>query len=593
MPEIKLENKKIIDLLSDVHKGIIQLPNFQRDFKWKSNEVLKLLDSICQNHPAGSLLFLELDPKKNDQIISAEKIRTVPDNIPLQKPKYLILDGQQRITSCYNAMTNYGLKNNYFIDLKKLMDYIESSEQLDLIDNEILVSKESSNKNTPTALLHSNNLLPFSYLLNTDDSSQSRRCLRKELGNYEKVLQNEDENNKLLNFLWTEFGSFFDILYDYKFPIIILPKELELSAVCKVFQTINTTGLKLSAFDICVATFMPHNINLKNKLDESKEGYSKIIPILENDDCIILQIIALLAGKATKKNKLPDNLTPENIREFWKVSEEYLNECVEMLDRFGVALSKDLKLLPYKPIIPVIAAILSDVNYKDCDQIKKSNIETKLKIWFYTIGLIERYAQGTDNKMKEDYVLLTHWLNNNRKPDYITQGLNYNIEEIIKTKASTAFGKTILVTLNSNNPIDFYLDNVTGYGNNIAVDCQLHHIFPKAEYGDENINKINSVFNFAIITTDSNQYIKDKKTLEYINGILSNTGISNEVLKLKLKTHFIEEDAYNYLYNENYNDFLKKRADNILNFLAKNGIKINKIEQTSEKSEDDIDDYDE
>ena len=62
-----------------------------------------------------------------------------------------------------------------------------------------------------------------------------------------------------------------DTIFEYEFPVVILPKEMTLDAVCKVFQTINSTGLKLSAFDICVAKFMRQSIDLKVWLMMLKE----------------------------------------------------------------------------------------------------------------------------------------------------------------------------------------------------------------------------------------------------------------------------------------------------------------------------------
>ena len=46
--------KNIID---DVKKGEIKIPQFQRKFVWKEQQALDLLDSIANNYPIGSLLL--------------------------------------------------------------------------------------------------------------------------------------------------------------------------------------------------------------------------------------------------------------------------------------------------------------------------------------------------------------------------------------------------------------------------------------------------------------------------------------------------------------------------------------------------------
>lgn len=48
---------RIDELARRVLAGDILLPQFQRDFVWKRQQVLDLLDSIAQNYPIGSLLL--------------------------------------------------------------------------------------------------------------------------------------------------------------------------------------------------------------------------------------------------------------------------------------------------------------------------------------------------------------------------------------------------------------------------------------------------------------------------------------------------------------------------------------------------------
>ncbi|WP_301050829.1 DUF262 domain-containing protein [Helicobacter rodentium] len=55
------EKKRLKGLLEDIDCGKIKLPSFQRKYKWTAPQVKKLLDSIQNDHPAGSLLFLAVD----------------------------------------------------------------------------------------------------------------------------------------------------------------------------------------------------------------------------------------------------------------------------------------------------------------------------------------------------------------------------------------------------------------------------------------------------------------------------------------------------------------------------------------------------
>ncbi len=82
------------DLLRDVKNGKIKIPRFQRQFRWKSEDMLKLLDSIYRGYPIGNLLFWETD--------SNQKAKSVFGPVVIEetaKVTTLVIDGQQRITT--------------------------------------------------------------------------------------------------------------------------------------------------------------------------------------------------------------------------------------------------------------------------------------------------------------------------------------------------------------------------------------------------------------------------------------------------------------------------------------------------------------
>ncbi len=115
---------------------------------------------------------------------------------------------------------------------------------------------------------------------------------------------------------------------------------MSLEAVCKVFQSLNTTGLKLSAFDICVAKFMSVGIKLKDKINKSCEQFPELKIIFNADETIVLQTIALLVGLTPKKSKLPDSLNMNHIISQWDRAIEGLKLTLAMLTTFGVGCDK-------------------------------------------------------------------------------------------------------------------------------------------------------------------------------------------------------------------------------------------------------------
>ena len=530
---------KLKDLLSDIDCGKLRLPSFQRDYKWTAPKVKKLLDSIQCDHPAGTLLFLAVD--YNNPLIPDKSFENTTEAKQNANVEYLVLDGQQRLTSCYCAFYNLGNKS-YFLDYKKLMEYDKGNVVEELEFEELIVDKR--HMDFPDQMLDKG-LMPLSYI-------KDAKAMRELLKPYKDSIRKNEEKEDVYDFLDGRLGDYVDTIFEYEFPVVILPKEMTLDAVCKVFQTINSTGLKLSAFDICVAKFMRQSIDLKSMVDDAKRNsYAKIV--LDDDETLVLQAIALLSGKTPKRNKLADNLDGNDILSYWDRVINGISMTMQLLDDFGAGTRKNLSLLPYKPMIPLIAAVLVDRNYDNLRVDARAKIEQKIKEFFYYSAITSRYSEGTDNKLKEDYYYVLKWLVSEQVPAMVSQGILWNTSKYIGSTKKSAFGKAVLCLINSQNPRDFYENKNVGVGEN-TVSSQIHHIFPEAEYKLRVGESINSVFNYTFLTNEANNFISDKATDNYLNEIISMRQISTTTLKEILSKHIIDEECYDYMKQERYEE---------------------------------------
>lgn len=575
MDQFKLNQTTLIELLNQVDSGVLKLPDFQRSYNWKSPKVKKLLDSIHKKHPAGSLLFLEVDP--NNPLISERTFESAAqeNNKPTEN---LVLDGQQRLTSCYYAFYNKG-NYSYYLDMKEIYIRYKSNElnDLDIDDSGIVICKKHID--FPTGELN-NDYFPFGCF-------SSRETFKRTISEYKRALRSKSTDDDYYTFIDEYFELYCNSFFDYQFPIIELPKELSLDAVCKVFQTINTTGLKLSAFDICVAKFTRFSIYLKTKIDDAIEKYPNIEVIANKDKTIILQAVALLCNINPKMSGLPDSLDESSFLK-WDKAVHGLNIAIDMLNRFGAGCEKNLSLLPYQPFIALFGATIAESEYWNLNAMKQAAIENKLKFFFYHASLDARYSEGTDNKMKEDFNKLCSWIDTNKKPEYLQQGVNWNKTKFISAKKGSAMGKVILCLINSKFPKDFYNETSVGIGPG-RENSDIHHLFPKAAYSGLYGNAIESVFNQTYITPKTNKHIRDKSTHTYIDEIINhNATMTSTALKSKLETHFIDDKAYQALYNEEFNNFIKFREENIRHELEQSiGLTINLVDDSSDDSAND------
>ena len=83
-------------LLLEASIGKIQLPEFQRDWTWDDDRIRGILASLSQGYPMGAIMRLQYgNPDIKFRYRTLEGVGTVSET-----PEYLILDGQQRLTSC-------------------------------------------------------------------------------------------------------------------------------------------------------------------------------------------------------------------------------------------------------------------------------------------------------------------------------------------------------------------------------------------------------------------------------------------------------------------------------------------------------------
>src|SRR5271166_3425054 len=103
-------------LLQMIHNREIALPDFQRDFVWEPGATNELVQSIMSNYPAGSLLRI----KNGRQLLFQPRaIEGAPALVKDARPTYLVLDGQQRLTSLSQAFYGKG-EHRFYVHLKAL-----------------------------------------------------------------------------------------------------------------------------------------------------------------------------------------------------------------------------------------------------------------------------------------------------------------------------------------------------------------------------------------------------------------------------------------------------------------------------------------
>lgn len=97
------------DIVGEVLEGRVRIPDFQRRFKWQWEDVRRLFDSIVRGYPIGSLLLWSRPAKEADLVLGALELKA-----PESEEALWVVDGQQRLTSLANALSEAGQKDGRF-----------------------------------------------------------------------------------------------------------------------------------------------------------------------------------------------------------------------------------------------------------------------------------------------------------------------------------------------------------------------------------------------------------------------------------------------------------------------------------------------
>src|SRR5580658_129751 len=116
--------KKLSDLLGEIDSRTTVLRDFQRDFVWDPYATQELVVSIANNYPAGSLLRV----RDKNKVFAAREFEGAPA-LDGYTHTFLVLDGQQRLTSLYQAFYGAG-EHRYFVNLQKLLAGLDFEETI-------------------------------------------------------------------------------------------------------------------------------------------------------------------------------------------------------------------------------------------------------------------------------------------------------------------------------------------------------------------------------------------------------------------------------------------------------------------------------
>jgi hypothetical protein len=533
------------DLLSEIHNRVAVLPDFQRDFVWEPGATQELIVSIANNYPAGSILRVR-DAKR---VFAAREFEGAPalDGV---KHTFLVLDGQQRMTSLYQAFYGVG-EHRYFLDLKKLIDGADFEEAIFHMRAATKWAKSRDTFNLQAAEL----LLPLSVLKGgAGGFGQWSRKVARSLNDKARIAL-EDALDEIE-------AKWIQTIDDYHFPVVTLSDKTEPDALCTIFETLNRTGVKLSVFELLTARFWPQKINLRELWDKTIQAHP-IIEEFEVDPYYILQSIALVSRKfpSCKRGDVL-NLAPADIEQWWQPVVDGLGLGLSILrDDCKVMLPK---WLPYQTMLPTLAAVLAKGGAPKTAE--AGSQRERIKRWFWCAVFGQSYESSPNSQAAKDVTELLAWFADGKEPESI-HGLSFDpksLRDVTPRQRAIYRGVICLILGSGTGARDFHTQAViTGkLMNEEGIDD--HHVFPanflETKKGIDLSRHRDCVINRTLIDRTTNQMISNRAPSDYLAEIRDTPGFPLDTI---LASHCLPTGSDSPFWSDDYDAFLAWRQERL------------------------------
>ena len=576
----------LAELLGRAERGDLQLPDFQRGWVWDDDHIRSLLVSISLSYPIGAVMTLVAgNPDVNFKARLLEGVTLVAT----PAPEMLLLDGQQRLTSLFQALKSRApvctrdsrgneLHRHYYADIDACIDPSVDREEKGIVGvpaDRILrsdfgrtIDLDLSTRDREIAAA----MFPLDIILDGGATMDWQMAyLLSGAG---------DQPDRVAK--WKRFqDAIINSFVQYHVPTIDLVRSTPKEAVCQVFEKVNTSGVTLTVFELLTATYAADDFELRKDWDERHERLAQHELLAEVDATAFLQIVTLLATYDRRQvhlqahpedDKVPAvsckrrevlRLPLDDYRQWADGAERGMMRAVPFLHNHRIFRYRDL---PYATQLVPLGAIFGWTE----DRAESYASRQRLGQWFWCGVLGEMYGGATETRFAIDLEDCIAWIDDrdDSAPPRTVQAAQFQAERLLtlRTRNSAAYKGLYALQMKqggrdfkTGQPIDIhaYMED--------AID--IHHIFPRHWCATHDIEwwVANCIVNKTALDAHTNRRIGGNAPSIYLSRIESGDGIEPHVLDGFLRSHDIDPVA---LRRDDFVQFFNQRFESLLRHAA-------------------------
>lgn len=496
-------------LLNKCADGRIQLPDFQRSWVWDEGRIISLIASVSRGFPIGALMTLATRAD-GASVFAKRPVEGAHEGATTAPPEELLLDGQQRMTSLYQACMREQVVETitpkkklvrrwFYIDMVKAMRSDVDREEAIVSVPEDRRVKENFDRTITLDLStadaeYAQLMFPLNQAFNWDTWQDG-------FGDY-WIGRGETQKREVFK----QFKN--DVLQQFKayqVPVISLAHQTSHEAVCLVFEKVNTGGKALDAFELLTAMYAARGHKLRDDwlgsdgrpgIHQRLSEYGRppevklgVLGKVASTD--FLQAVALLHTKAVRSARAAEGVPEGDLPAIRATRQSLLDLPLEGYLRHRDAVEEGFRRaarflrqqcvhrvldLPYQTQLVPMAAIFATLG----SAAEHAGHQAKIARWFWCGIFGELYGSAVETRFAKDLVDVLAWLSGGPEPTTVREGV-FRADRLLtmRTRLSAAY-KGIHALLMREGAKDFR----TGQPYDMTVffdeDVDIHHIFPQA-----------------------------------------------------------------------------------------------------------------
>ena len=559
--EFDSSKKPLDELLKKAGDGLLQLPDFQRGWVWDDEGIRGLLASVSRSFPVGALMTLQTG---GDVRFKPRLVEGAPESGRAWQPEALLLDGQQRITSLYQATMRRKVVQTlnakrqrinrwYYIDMlaalepgrdrgEAIVGVPENRRETRNFGREIV-----RDLSTPE-LEYEAMMFPINRVFDDRDWQHGFEDFWHERGDRDKRSLYRDFYDKVL-------AAFLR----YQMPVIELGRSTSREAVCLVFEKVNTGGKKLDAFELLTAIFATDEFDLRQDWLGTTESPGRqkrlakhnVLSQVQPTD--LLQAVSLLHSAARRRAHIETgavgdaspvvctrdailNLPLQAYRDYAPKAEAGYDRVARFLRAQRIYWFKDV---PYSTQLVPLAAILAAIG----DRWEEEAARRKLTRWYWCGVFGELYGSAVETRYGKDVWEVPAWIDDGPEPSSVKDAVFRADRLDTMTSRLSAAYKGVHARLMQEGARDFRsgqsFDDTVYFDD--AVD--IHHVFPRAWCEKNGVPRAryDTIVNKTPLTAKTNRIIGGSAPSRYLGALREAGSLSSDAaLDVVVATHAID-----------------------------------------------------